>query len=133
VRIITDERCTGYSHPGHPERAERIIAAWDRLRGQTELPITWSKPGLCDDAAILRAHSPEHLARLNLLEDFDEDTPAYPNLVEYARASVAAALDALKAARAGETVFSLMRPPGHHATRNRAMGFCYLTILRSPP
>ena len=129
MRIITDERCTGYSHPGHPERAERIIAAWDRLRGQTELPITWSKPGPGDDAAILRAHDPEHLARLNLQEDFDEDTPAYPNLAEYARASAAAALDALKAARAGESVFSLMRPPGHHATRNRAMGFCYLNNI----
>jgi acetoin utilization deacetylase AcuC-like enzyme len=126
VKIITDERCTGYSHPGHPERSERIIATWERLRSQTELPITWSKPGPCDDAAILRAHDPEHLARLTRLEDFDEDTPAYPNLVDYARASVAAALDALKAARAGESVFSLMRPPGHHATRNRAMGFCYL-------
>ena len=66
---------------------------------------------------------------MNRLEDFDEDTPAYPNLVDYARASVGAALDALKAARAGETVFSLMRPPGHHATRNRAMGFCYLNNI----
>jgi acetoin utilization deacetylase AcuC-like enzyme len=129
VRIITDERCIGYSHPGHPERAERIITTWDRLRGQAELPITWSKPGPYDDAAILRAHDSEHLARLNLQEDFDEDTPAYPNLAGYARASVAAALDALKAARAGETVFSLMRPPGHHATRNRAMGFCYLNNI----
>jgi acetoin utilization deacetylase AcuC-like enzyme len=35
----------------------------------------------------------------------------------------------LKAARAGEQVFSLMRPPGHHATRHRAMGFCYLNSV----
>jgi acetoin utilization deacetylase AcuC-like enzyme len=129
MRIITDERCTGYSHPGHPERPERIITTLARLRSQSALPITWSKPGPGDDTAILRAHTPEHLARLSVPEDFDDDTPAFPDLAVYARASVGAALDALRAARAGETVFSLMRPPGHHATRNRAMGFCYLNNI----
>lgn len=69
------------------------------------------------------------LARLKIPADFDGDTPYYENIADYARASVAAALDALKLARAGETVFSLMRPPGHHATRARAMGFCYLNNI----
>ena len=102
MKVITDERCTGYSHPGHPERAERILATWKRLRSQTELPITWSAPGPCGDTAILRAHTPEHLARLSQGENFDDDTPSFPNLADYARASVGAALDALKAAREGE-------------------------------
>jgi len=78
---------------------------------------------------ILRAHAPEHLARLNEARDFDADTPYFPKIADYARASVGAGLAALKAARAGETVFSLMRPPGHHATRNQAMGFCYLSNI----
>ncbi len=129
VKIITDEHCIRYSRPGHPERPERILAAWEKLRRQTDLPIAWTRPGPCDDTAILRAHAPEHLQRLARLEDFDDDTPAYPNLRDYARASVGAALEALKSALAGETAFSLMRPPGHHATRNRAMGFCYLNNI----
>jgi acetoin utilization deacetylase AcuC-like enzyme len=129
VKIITDEHCAGYSRLGHPERPLRILATLELLRSQTELPIQWAAPGRANDAQILRAHSAEHLARLNEPEDFDADTPFYENIGEYARASVAAALDALNAARAGESVFSLMRPPGHHALRNRAMGFCYLNNI----
>jgi acetoin utilization deacetylase AcuC-like enzyme len=129
VRIITDERCAGYSRFGHPERPLRILATLELLRSQTELPIEWAEPGQAGDAQILRAHSAEHLARLNEPEDFDADTPFYENIADYARVSVAAALNALTAARAGDNVFSLMRPPGHHATRDRAMGFCYLNNI----
>jgi acetoin utilization deacetylase AcuC-like enzyme len=129
VKIITDEKCANYSHSGHPERPMRITATIARLKGQTELRLQWLAPTQATDQQILRAHAPEMLARLQIPEDFDSDTPYYENIPTYARASAAAALDALKCARAGENVFSLMRPPGHHATRGRAMGFCYLNNI----
>jgi len=129
MKVITDERCAGYSQPGHPERPLRIIASLELLCRQTELPIDWAEPGQASDTQILRAHAPEHLTRLNVAEDFDADTPFYDHIAGYARASVAAALDTLAAARRGENAFSLMRPPGHHATRNQAMGFCYLNNI----
>lgn len=129
MKVITDERCTGYGRPGHPERPARITATLARLREQKELPIEWARPGPVDDAILLRAHSAEHLARLRVPEDFDADTPYYPHIADFARLSVGAALEAMRCARAGETVLSLMRPPGHHATRERAMGFCYLNSV----
>ena len=129
MKIITNERCAGYSCFGHPERPLRILGTLELLRRQTELPLEWAEPGPVSDTQILRAHSVEHLARLNEPEDFDADTPFYQNIAGFARASAAAALDALTAARAGNRVFSLMRPPGHHAMRDWAMGFCYLNNM----
>lgn len=129
MKIITDERCTSYSSPGHPERPARVRATVEKLRQQKELPIEWTKPGVAEEVSLLRAHTPEHLARLKIPRDFDGDTPFHKGIDEIARSAVAAALEALKCARAGETVFSLMRPPGHHATQSEAMGFCYLNSI----
>jgi acetoin utilization deacetylase AcuC-like enzyme len=129
VTIITDEHCTGYARAGHPERPQRITTTVELLKSQTELPLTWVAPTRSTDEQILRAHTPAMLARLDTPEDFDADTPWFESISGYARASVAAALDALKLARAGKNVFSLMRPPGHHATREKSMGFCYLNNI----
>jgi acetoin utilization deacetylase AcuC-like enzyme len=129
VTIITDEKCAGYSRQGHPDRPARITTVGERLKNQSELSIEWIAPAKATDEQILRAHSPEMLARLKIPHDFDADTPFYENISDYARASAAAALDALKIARAGENVFCLMRPPGHHATREKSMGFCYLNNI----
>jgi len=129
MKIITSELCASYSQPGHPERPERVAETLARLRTQTDLPITWAEPLPVEDVQILRAHSPEHVTRLMEPRDFDADTPFFPDIAVLARDSVGAALAALESARKGEAVFSLMRPPGHHATRTRAMGFCYLSNI----
>jgi acetoin utilization deacetylase AcuC-like enzyme len=129
LKIVTDPRCTDYSAPGHPERPERISRTVEALKAQDRLKLTWTEPAPVGDAAILRAHTAQHLERIQKPFDFDADTPAHPNIAEQARRSVGGAWQALQSARAGEAAFSLMRPPGHHAMRERAMGFCYLNSI----
>ncbi|MFO1512753.1 MAG: histone deacetylase [Verrucomicrobiota bacterium] len=129
MKIITDATCTSYHSPGHPERPARITSTQEKLRTQTELPIEWLKPTPASDEVILRAHTPEYIARLRIAHDFDADTAYFPEIETLARNSAGAGLLALDYARRGETVFSLMRPPGHHATREHVMGFCYLNNI----
>jgi acetoin utilization deacetylase AcuC-like enzyme len=129
MKIFTSAKCSAYSHPGHPERPERISATSELLKSQTAIQIDWANPAPVTTEQLLRAHTKNHLARLEEAEDFEMDTPYYPKIAEYARESVGAALASLDAARKGENVFSLMRPPGHHATRQRVMGFCFLNNI----
>jgi len=130
MKVVTDERCLGYQSAGHPERPARVKGTLELLRTQRELAVQWAEPLPADDAVILRAHTRAHLDFVKSgSEEFDGDTPRHPNIIEHARRSVGGALQALAAARKGEMAFSLLRPPGHHATAERAMGFCYLNSV----
>jgi acetoin utilization deacetylase AcuC-like enzyme len=129
MTIFYDPCCLEYFRPGHPERPERIARTVPLLKDRHP-EWEWQRPRAATDDELLRAHSRQHIKRVTHgCEDFDLDTPFYPKIETYARHSAGGAMEAARAALRGESAFSLMRPPGHHATRDRAMGFCYFSNI----
>jgi len=127
--IFHDPNCLDYSAPGHPERPERIARTVPLLKDRHP-NWQWRVPRATTNEELLRAHSQEHIQRVEKVTgDFDLDTPGFPKIDKYAKQSAGAAIEAARAALGGERSFSLMRPPGHHATRDRAMGFCYFNNI----
>jgi len=136
-----------YSHPdcaahdmgrGHPECPERLAAIGDHLLA-TGLDVALDKRDapLVDLAELDLAHDTRYVAeisdRMRQAEAsgepsaVDPDTVLCPATWKAARRAAGAAVAATDAVIDGEVdnAFCAVRPPGHHATRNQAMGFCF--------
>ena len=131
MRVYTHPACLAHdTGPDHAERPARLTAVVDALR--RALPaLDWHEAPRATRGQLLRAHAPElldavletHPAHRILL---DPDTVLSPASAEAALRAAGAAVAAVDAVLTGKTrrAFCAVRPPGHHATGDVAMGFC---------
>jgi acetoin utilization deacetylase AcuC-like enzyme len=117
----------------HPECPDRVTAIHERLLATGLLDrMDVIDPPLATDEQILRAHSTDHRHALEAASPasgrvrLDADTSINPWSLQAARRAAGAAVRATERVVAGTVrrAFCNIRPPGHHATRDAAMGFC---------
>lgn len=132
VALISHPDCLGHvTPPGHPEQVARLdavlsaLAAFDLLRVNAPL---------CPDDDILRVHPQSHIDILRRAapesgwRSIDADTHMSPGTLAAAWRAAGAVVKAIDMVIAGQAAraFCAVRPPGHHAETETAMGFCYL-------
>lgn len=118
---------------GHPERPERLRAIYQDLDAHPVPGTTTEAPTEAPDEAILRVHDAAYLKRIAATAGvpetwLDPDTRTSPGSYAAARLAAGAAVGAVDAVLEGRAggAFALVRPPGHHAEADAAMGFCLL-------
>jgi acetoin utilization deacetylase AcuC-like enzyme len=135
--FVTHPRYIEHHMAGHPEHAGRIRAVWQEMEHAGLMSrVTRLEPEPIGDELIRTVHSERYIELLHWLDTnrkphmqhLDGDTYCTPTSIEVARLSaggVVRAVDEVLSGRA-QNALAAVRPPGHHAMPDHAMGFCIL-------
>ena len=121
---------------GHPERSARLKAVLEAL-DESGLDLNRREAAEAEVADLERVHPADYVARILGASpaagsvQLDPDTVLSPGSVRAARLAAGAAVQAVREVMAGESLraFAAVRPPGHHAEPERAMGFCLFSSV----
>jgi acetoin utilization deacetylase AcuC-like enzyme len=135
IALLANPRQSGHQAEGHPERPERVTAILEAIAA-SDLGLTSEPSPPAPEALIQRVHDLRYVAMLDRAANsgggyLDADTYITPLSMFAARSAAGAVVEGVHRVLHGSATHALavVRPPGHHAEHERAMGFCLLNNI----